>query len=206
MDKENKYTVRRWAESLVPPPWPFGYGFNPHPFRGDYAMSPEEADRLGFKEQSNGHRADHVKKSFVHPTKDERSLGGGGRGIWIQDQLGRSYFKLNNLGMQDPNYTLFGLLDNGDYDTIILAPDGSLLLPEITVTPWGNHVKDSYNNIELYKKGSKIHIKKENRGKFTDYCNGKVTDECIQKGKRSPDPKIRKRATFAANVRKWNHD
>lgn len=25
------------------------------------------------------------------------------------------------------------------------------------------------------KKGSKIHIKKKNRGKFTDYCDGKVT-------------------------------
>jgi hypothetical protein len=29
------------------------------------------------------------------------------------------------------------------------------------------------------KKGSKIHIKKKNRGKFTEYCGGKVTDECI---------------------------
>ena len=42
-------------------------------------------------------------------------------------------------------------------------------------------------------------------GKFTEYCNGKVTSECIQRGKNSPDPKIRKRATFAANSRKWNH-
>ena len=57
--------------------------------------------------------------------------------------------------------------------------------------------------IRTFKKGSKIHIKKENRGKFTDYCNGKVTDECIQKGKNSSDPKIRKRAIFAQNVRRW---
>ena len=59
--------------------------------------------------------------------------------------------------------------------------------------------------IELYKKGYKIRIKKENRGKFTEYCGGNVTDACIQKGKNSPDPKIRKRATFAANVRTWKH-
>lgn len=59
--------------------------------------------------------------------------------------------------------------------------------------------------IEAFKKGNKIHIKKENRGKFTDYCGGKVTSECIQRGKNSSDPKIRKRATFAANVRKWKH-
>lgn len=52
---------------------------------------------------------------------------------------------------------------------------------------------------------SKIRIKKENKGKFTDYCGGKVTEECIQKGKRSSDPAIRKRATFAANSRKWKH-
>lgn len=58
--------------------------------------------------------------------------------------------------------------------------------------------------INVDKKGSKIHIKKANRGKFTDYCGGKVTSECIARGKRSPNPKIRKRATFAANARKWN--
>lgn len=58
----------------------------------------------------------------------------------------------------------------------------------------------------LLEKGgkNKIHIKKENRGKFTDYCGGKVTSECISKGKNSPNPAIRKRATFAANARKWN--
>lgn len=59
--------------------------------------------------------------------------------------------------------------------------------------------------IEMFKKGRKIHIKKENRGKFSSYCGGKVTEECIRRGKNSPDPKIRKRATFAANARKWKH-
>ena len=62
-----------------------------------------------------------------------------------------------------------------------------------------------YDFISKLKSGSKIHIKKQNRGKFTDYCGGKVTDECIQKGKHSHDPKIRKRATFAANARAWKH-
>ena len=59
--------------------------------------------------------------------------------------------------------------------------------------------------IELYKKGHKIRIKKENRGKFTEYCGGNVTDACIQKGKNSPDPKIRKRDTFADNARHFKH-
>lgn len=61
------------------------------------------------------------------------------------------------------------------------------------------------DSIGLYKKGNKIKIKKENRGKFTKYCGGNVTSECIQRGKNSSDPKIRKRATFAANVRSWKH-
>lgn len=55
------------------------------------------------------------------------------------------------------------------------------------------------------KNGSKIHIKNKNKGTFTTYCNGKVTNECIRRGKNSSDPAIRKKATFAANARKWNH-
>lgn len=61
------------------------------------------------------------------------------------------------------------------------------------------------NEIEIFKSGGKIHIKKKNRGKFTEYCGGKVTSECIARGKNSPNPAIRKRATFAANARKWKH-
>ena len=61
------------------------------------------------------------------------------------------------------------------------------------------------DTIDIFKKGNKIKIKKKNRGKFTEYRNGKDTSECIQRGKNSPDPKIRKRATFAANSRKWKH-
>ena len=59
----------------------------------------------------------------------------------------------------------------------------------------------------LLEKGGKpkIHIKKENEGKFTEYCGGKVTEECIARGKRSPNAKIRSRATFAKNARGWKH-
>lgn len=57
--------------------------------------------------------------------------------------------------------------------------------------------------IEFLKKGSGIHIKKKNRGKFTSYCGGKVTDECIRKAKASGNPTLVKRATFAQNSRRW---
>lgn len=54
-----------------------------------------------------------------------------------------------------------------------------------------------------------IKIKKQNRGKFMEYCkrNGykKVTKKCIDQAKKSKSPAVRKRATFAANARKWKH-
>ena len=59
--------------------------------------------------------------------------------------------------------------------------------------------------IEKFKKGSGIHIKEKNKGSFTRWCGGNVTSECIQRGKNSSNPKIRRKATFADNVRKWKH-
>lgn len=67
---------------------------------------------------------------------------------------------------------------------------------------------NSFSSPELnaFAGGGRIHIKPENRGKFTKYCGGKVTAECIARGKRSSNPAVRKRATFAANARKWKHE
>lgn len=39
-------------------------------------------------------------------------------------------------------------------------------------------------------------------GKFTAYCGGKVTNECIDKALKSNNPTLVKRAQFAKNVRK----
>ena len=52
---------------------------------------------------------------------------------------------------------------------------------------------------------SGIHIKKQNKGKFTEYCGGKVTQDCINKAKASGNSKLVKRAVFAENVRHWKH-
>ena len=67
-------------------------------------------------------------------------------------------------------------------------------------------LRDSSSNnlIERFKKCNKIHIKIQNRGKFTEWCGGKVTEECIRRGKNSSNPTIRKRATFAQNSRRWS--
>lgn len=58
--------------------------------------------------------------------------------------------------------------------------------------------------IPSFKKGSGIRIKKKNRGKFTEYCNGKVTQKCIDKAKKSGNKTLVKRATFAQNSRSWS--
>lgn len=70
----------------------------------------------------------------------------------------------------------------------------------------GDEVLESYDLLTgLFKSGGGIHIKKSNKGKFTNYCKGKVTEECIEKGKHSSSAAVRKRAVFAENARKWKH-
>lgn len=53
--------------------------------------------------------------------------------------------------------------------------------------------------------GLKIEIKPENKGKFTEYCGGKVTNDCIEKGLGSPSEEVRKQAQFAKNAKSWDH-
>jgi hypothetical protein len=55
----------------------------------------------------------------------------------------------------------------------------------------------------LFAEGGRIHIKPENRGKFTETKRrtGKTTEELTH----SKNPVTRKRAIFAQNARKWHH-
>lgn len=107
---------------------------------------------------------------------------GGPLGIWEGYESGAIGYELakENLGIKSLNAANKGRLTS---------------LPNSFESP----------ELNTFAKGGKIHIKPENRGKFTKYCGGKVTSECIAKGKRSSDPAVRKRATFAANARKWHH-
>lgn len=63
----------------------------------------------------------------------------------------------------------------------------------------------NYSGIKMEKK---IEVKKENRGKFTEFCTRKgyegVTDECISEGLASKNAVVRKRANFAKNAREWS--
>lgn len=74
------------------------------------------------------------------------------------------------------------------------------------ISPKEEIIDSNENSTRLIPFGkSGIHIKEKNKGSFTSYCGGKVTDACIRKGKNSPSAAIRKKATFAANARKWKH-
>lgn len=59
-------------------------------------------------------------------------------------------------------------------------------------------------SIPMLANGLGIHIKKENRGKFTETKKrtGKTTEELTH----SKNPLTRKRAIFAQNSRKWKHE
>ncbi len=74
----------------------------------------------------------------------------------------------------------------------------------LTSLPNSFNAMPDVNTINTFSNGGGIHIKKKNRGKFTDYCGGNVTSECIQRGLHSSNPTTRKRANFARNARKWH--
>lgn len=63
--------------------------------------------------------------------------------------------------------------------------------------------------LEMMKNGSKIYIKKKNRGKFT--ASAKAAGQSVQEHARSvmnnpkATPLQKRRAQFAINAKKWNH-
>lgn len=128
---------------------------------------------------------------------------------WNEKQL-RDIFTKESVDNLLKNVWNYGIpITVGGASTAILYPstglnyykDGGNLSKKNLQKTFGGKM----NTLQLLKNGSGIHIKKENKGKFTDYCGGKVTSECISKGKHSSNPAIRKRATFADNARHFKH-
>lgn len=81
---------------------------------------------------------------------------------------------------------------------------GAIAKQRLTSLPNSFQTLPEMNTYNAFAEGGGIHIKKKNRGKFTEYCGGKVTEACIRRGKNSSNPTTRKRATFAQNARNWN--
>lgn len=110
----------------------------------DFTISEEEANRLGYYPDKRGHRDDRVKKP-THPTHPSR-------GKWNSLEE----FELTDKGMENPNYTLFGLNDGGQDPQAVMTYKGGVVLPEITVTPKKKYVYNPYDNINIYIKGEDL--------------------------------------------------
>lgn len=117
-------------------------GKPPHNY--DFTISEEEANRLGYYPNERGHRDDRVKKP-AHPTHPSR-------GKWNSFEE----FELTDKGMENPNYTLFGLNDGGQDPQATMTYKGGIVLPEITVTPKKSYIMNPYDNIKIFDKGGPL--------------------------------------------------
>lgn len=107
----------------------------------DFTISEEEANRLGYYPDERGHRDDRVKKP-AHPTHPSR-------GKWNSFEE----FELTDRGMENPNYTLFGLNDGGQDPQAVMTYREGVVLPEITVTPEKSYIHNPYDNTNIYAGG-----------------------------------------------------
>ena len=144
--EDNSYSVRNMVKAIYqtnPRDEYLGEPSHHHAvIKPEYVgLSEEELDRLVGKKDKRGHRLDIVK-SELHPSHPSR-------GTW-----NRNKFALTELGMQDPNYIMFGLVDGNQDPQAVLTYNGGVVLPEVTVTPQGNYLFNSYDNIRLHYKNS----------------------------------------------------
>ena len=131
----------------------------------DFTIPEEEANRLGYYPDERGHRDDRVKKP-THPTHPSR-------GKWKPFEE----FELTDRGMENPNYTLFGLNDGGQDPQAVMTYNGGIVLPEITVTPKGSYIMNPYDNIKIFDKGGSLTNKKSSSGRFNNnYKEGEIYD------------------------------
>lgn len=131
----------------------------------DFTISEEEANRLGYYPDERGHRDDRVKKP-AHPTHPSR-------GKWNSFEE----FELTDKGMENPNYTLFGLNDGGQDPQATMTYKGGIVLPEITVTPKKSYIMNPYDNIKIFDKGGSLINKNSSSRKFNNsYKEGEIYD------------------------------
>ena len=114
-------------------------------------LSEEELDSLVGKADERGHRLD-VVKAEAHPSHYSR-------GTWSGND-----FELTDKGLAEVNHTYFGLNDGDQDPQARLTYKGSTVLPEITITPDGAYIYNTYDNI-------KLHLKQQggSLGKVTPY-------------------------------------
>lgn len=131
----------------------------------DFTISEEEANKLGYYPDERGHRDDRVKKP-THPTHPSR-------GKWNSFEE----FRLTDKGMENPNYTLFGLVDGGQDPQAVMTYKDGVVLPEITVTPKESYIMNPYDNIKIFDKGGSLTNKKSSSRRLNNnYKEGEIYD------------------------------
>lgn len=131
----------------------------------NFTISEKEANRLGYYPDKRGHRDDRVKKP-AHPTHPSR-------GKWNSFEE----FELTDKGMENPNYTLFGLNDGGQDPQAIMTYKGGIVLPEITINPKESYIMNPYDNIKIFDKGGSLINKNSSSRKFNNsYKEGEIYD------------------------------
>ena len=99
------------------------------------------------KPNKNNHYDDIVKYKN-HPTHPSRG----------RFNKSGTKFYLTDLGMQNPNLTLFGTADGNQDSQTTMIYKGGVVLPEITVTPkQGNYIDNTYDQIKIYPNTIKKH-------------------------------------------------
>lgn len=86
----------------------------------------------------------------VYDNRDNNSFADGG----IKDDTGSVGSYIDGAYQNAPIKMPFGLADNGDQDAV-MTYDGGAVLPEQTVTPEGNYVDNTYDNIKIEEKHNK---------------------------------------------------
>lgn len=103
-------------------------------------ISENEAELLGYKKDYRGHRDDRVKYNN-HPSHPSRGTF---------DKYNN--FNLSNKGLDNSNYTLFGLGDGNQDGNSVIKYNNSIVLPEITKTPNNVYIDNPYDKIAIKMK------------------------------------------------------
>ena len=192
------------------------YKYNPKTYSMENVKTGESLGEITTESapESRAAMGDHYKELLKEAEQKQQGLLKSEANAPLRDEHSQySYFALPNFNIQGAKHLLpYDLRiprnwkDKNIYRGLIPLTTGYTLYnlfnqPQLQYQKQGGKM----NIIEFLKNGSGIHIKKKNRGSFTRWCGGNVTEECIRRGKASSNPKIRKKATFADNARHFKH-
>jgi len=133
-----------------------------------------------------GDRGDVIADSAYNDEKN------GKRGVFLRNVIFRTTIDFDDLLPEE--------LRNEAENVILFAYEsiqGDAFIPQKNANK--PKLKKQFAKEAKGKKFIQDAVKDE--GSFTEYCGGKVTQECIERGKKSPDTKTKRRANLAETLR-----